>query len=111
MSNLTNETITNVTIWIKILRGIKETTDGITSLVNSVIYNISKALGIELSSELIWLLANLLIWGSFFLIARKFIFGKLRTFVLLFITILAVSYVLQIFGFNLLDHIMKMVGG
>jgi phosphoglycerol transferase MdoB-like AlkP superfamily enzyme len=110
-TNLTNQTITNTTVWLKILRGIKETTDGITSLVNSVITNISKALGINLSSDIVWLIANLIIWGSLFLLVRRFVFGKLRIFILVFIFILAASYILQIFGFNLLDYFVKMAGG
>jgi hypothetical protein len=76
-----------------------------------VIDNISKALGINLSSELVWLIANLVIWGSLFLLVRRFVFGKLRLLFLVLIFVLAASYILQIFGFNLLEYFVKMAGG
>jgi len=96
---------------MKLLRGIKDTTDALTGIVNSAIQQISQALHLNLSAEMNWLIANLVIWGSLFLIVKKFIVGRFRTIILVIIIFLALSYILQAINIDLLSYFMKLGGG
>ncbi|MCS7102284.1 MAG: hypothetical protein NZ992_00185 [Candidatus Korarchaeum sp.] len=97
-----NQTL-NQTAVGKVISGLSQLIDGLSHIVNDFLAGVLRIIGLDLAPSFIWLLGQLLIWGSALWIIKKFTFGKIKLFLLIFVLFLAFNYLLSsAFNFDVL---------
>lgn len=89
----------NQTAIARAIDGLYQFVNGVTDLVMSIVHNILSIFGITMPENYIWLISQVIIWGTSFWLVRRFVFGRLRLILFIVLILLSISYLMTI-GFN-----------
>ena len=119
MPNLTTTTIANATgnqtasptrHLFEAIQGLHQFISGINDFLTEVLPLVFKHFGINAPGSLVWLLAQLIIWGPTVYFVFKKLAGRARKFGLLIVFGLAAMFVLDFLGIDIIGWIAGMIG-